>query len=137
MKDQKKVFIIGGIVEGAFLIFALIVSILVWTTFCTPEQYPTNWQEMNIQKNGPMIGFFQNNTTAFFCIICIPLFAIIALDFVYFAIAASKKESKLSEAQLKAIQEKAKAQAEEEVLRELAEEEKKEEEKKEDTPEQK
>lgn len=122
MGNEKKTLIIGGIVEAAILIFDLVVSILVWTTFVSPEEYPTNWQEKNIEKNGPMIGFFQNNTTAFFCIICIPLFAIIALDFVYFAIIANKKESKLSEAQLDAIRKKAQAEAEAEVLRELEEE---------------
>lgn len=121
MDSQKKTFIIGGIIEAAILIFDLVVSILVWTTFQSPELYPTNWQEKNIEVNGPMIGFFQNNTTAFFCIICIPLFAIIALDFVYFAIIANKKESKLSDAQLEAIHKKAQAQAEAEVLKELEE----------------
>ena len=122
MDKQKKIFIIGGIVEAAILIFDLVVSILVWTTFQSPETYPTNWQEKNLEINGPLIGFFQNNTTAFFCIICIPLFAIIALDFVYFAIIANKKESKLSDAQLEAIHKKAQAQAEAEVLKELEEE---------------
>ena len=122
MDKQKKTFLIGGIIEGAILIFDLVVSILVWTTFVDPEMYPTNWQEKNIEQNGAMIGFFQNNTTAFFCIICIPIFAIIALDFVYFAIVASKKESMLTEAQLEAIQKKARAQAEAEVLKELEEE---------------
>ena len=111
MDSQKKTFIIGGIIEAAILIFDLVVSILVWTTFQSPELYPTNWQEKNIEVNGPMIGFFQNNTTAFFCIICIPLFAIIA----------NKKESKLSDAQLEAIHKKAQAQAEAEVLKELEE----------------
>ena len=122
MNNQKKIFIIGGIVEAAILVFDLVVSILVWTTFQSPELYPTNWEQKNIEVNGPMIGFFQNNPTAFFCIICIPLFAIIALDFVYFAIVVNKKESKLSDAQLSAIQKKAQAQAEAEVLKELEDE---------------
>ena len=126
MDKQKKTFIIGGIVEGAVLIFDLIVSIIVWTTMVDPETLKPgeDFAEACMNANGAFIGFFQGNPTAFFCIICIPLFAIIALDFVYFAILASKKESKLSEAQLEAIKKKAKEQAEAEILAEIEKEEK-------------
>ena len=127
MDKQKKIFLIGGIVEGAILVFDLIISIIVWTTIATEEEimaYGGNYQELNISRNGPFIGFFQNEPTAFLCIICIPLFAIIAIDFIYFAILASKKESKLSDEQLEAIKAKAKKEAEEELMRELEAEEK-------------
>ena len=141
MDKQKKIFIIGGIIEAAILIFDLVVSILVWTTFKSPEIYPTDWQQQNIIQNGPLIGFFQNNTTAFFCIICIPLFVIIALDFIYFAVTINKKESRLTAAQLEAIQQKAEAEAQAEILKELeqelAEEKKGEEPKPEEKPEEK
>ena len=69
MDKNKKILLIGGIVEGALLIFALVLSILVWTTVCNGKDYPTieMLRQANIDKNGPFIAFFQNNTTAFFC----------------------------------------------------------------------
>lgn len=122
MDKQKKTLIIGGIIEAAILIFDLVISILVWTTMVTEEELTRSGKEFAqacVDKNGPFIGFFQGNPTAFFCIICIPLFAIIALDFVYFAILASKKESKLTEGQLETIRAQARAQAEAELLAEM------------------
>ena len=121
MDKQKKIFLIGGIAEGAVLIFDLIVSILVWTTMATEAEIQAaggNYEQLNM-RNGPFIAFFQNNPTAFFCIICIPLFLIIAADFIYFAILASKKESKLSDEQIDAIKAQAAKEAEEELRREL------------------
>ena len=124
MDKNKKVLLIGGIIEGAILIFALVLSILVWTTIVdgktfagTPEQYA----QANIDKNGPFLGFFQNNTTAFFCIVCIPIFMIVALDFVYFAVIASKRESSLSDEQLAAIKKQAEQEVREEMMKELLE----------------
>lgn len=122
MDKQKKTFIIGGIIEGAILIFDLIISIMVWTTMPTEEEV-LNWglefAAACTKKNGGFIGFFQGNPTAFFCIICIPLFAIIAVDFIYFAILASKKESRLSDEQIDLIRQRAREQAEAELLAEL------------------
>ena len=121
MDKQKKIFLIGGIAEGAILIFDLIVSILVWTTMATEAEIQAaggNYEQLNM-RNGPFLAFFQNNPTAFFCIICIPLFLIIAADFIYFAILASKKESKLSDEQIDAIKAQAAKEAEEEIRREL------------------
>ena len=127
MDKNKKILLIGGIVEGALLIFALVLSIIVWTTVCNGKDYPTVelLHQANIDKNGPFIAFFQNNTTAFFCIICIPIFVIVALDFVYFAIIASKRESSLSDAQLAAIKKKAEEEVREEMMKELLNEENK------------
>ena len=127
MDKQKKTFIIGGIVEGLVLIFDLVISILVWTKIPSEDVVAKSGKEFAVlckELNGEFIGFFQGNPTAFFCIICIPLFAIIALDFVYFAILASKKESKLTEGQLESIRAQAKAQAEAELLAEMQAEEK-------------
>ena len=118
MSKNKKILIIGGCIEGALLIFALIVSIIVGTTATSAKLHPSDWQQLNIQNNGPFIAFFQNNPTAFFLIICIPIFVMVALDFVYFAIVASKRESNLSDQQLEAI----KKRAEEEVRAELMKE---------------
>ena len=128
MDKNKKILLIGGIVEGALLIFALVLSILVWTTVCNGKDYPTVelLRQANIDKNGPFIAFFQNNTTAFFCIVCIPIFVMVALDFVYFAIIASKRESTLSDDQLAAIKKQAEQEVREEMMKEvLAEEQEK------------
>ena len=122
MDKQKKIFLIGGLAEGAILIFDLVISIIVWTTIATEEEIRAsggNYEQLNLTRNGPFIAFFQNNPTAFFCIICIPLFLIIALDFVYFAILASKKQSSLSEEQIEAIREKAKREVQAEMFKEL------------------
>ena len=127
MDKNKKVLVIGGIVEGLILVFALVLSIIVWTTVKHGEDYATveALQQANIEANGPFIAFFQNNTTAFFCIICIPIFVIVALDFVYFALLASKRESNLSDAQLAAIKKKAEEEVRAELMAEIEEEEKK------------
>ena len=125
MDKNKKILLIGGIVEGALLIFALVLSILVWTTVCNGKDYPTveMLHQANIDKNGPFIAFFQNNTTAFFCIVCIPIFVMVALDFVYFAIIASKRESTLSDDQLAAIKKQAEQEVREEMMKEILSEE--------------
>ena len=124
MDKNKKILLIGGIVEGALLIFALVLSILVWTTVCNGKDYPTieMLRQANIDKNGPFIAFFQNNTTAFFCIVCIPIFVMVALDFVYFAIIASKRESTLSDDQLAKIKKQAEEEVRAEMLKEIEEE---------------
>ena len=121
MDKNKKILLIGGISEGVILIFALVLSILVWTTVCNGKDYASieALRQANIDKNGPFIAFFQNNTVAFFCIVCIPIFVIVALDFVYFAIIASKRESSLSDAQLAAIKKKAEEEVREEMMKEL------------------
>ena len=127
MDKNKKVLLIGGIIEGAILVFALVLSIIVWTTVCNGKDYvsPEALRQANIEKNGAFIAFFQNNTTAFFCIVCIPIFVIVALDFVYFAIIASKRESSLSDEQLAAIKKKAEEEVRQEMMKEILEEEEK------------
>ena len=62
MDKNKKILLIGGIVEGAILIFALVLSIIVWTTVKHGEDYASieALQQANIEANGPFIGFFQN-----------------------------------------------------------------------------
>ena len=123
MDKNKKILLIGGIIEAAVLIFVLVLSIIVWTTISKGE-FATQQDFMNANyiKNGAFIAFFQNNTTAFFCIICIPVFALIAADFVYFAIIASKKESNLSEEQIAKIKKKAEEEVRAEMMKELEEE---------------
>ena len=125
MDKNKKILLFGGIAEGAILIFALVLSIIVWTTVCNGKDYPSVelLKQANIDKNGPFIAFFQNNTTAFFCIVCIPIFVIVALDFVYFAIIASKRESALSDDQLAAIKKQAEQEVREEMMKEILSEE--------------
>ena len=118
--SAKKKLIIGiGIFEAVFLIFALVISIIVFTTIVSGDQYTSKeaWEAANIEKNGDFIGFLQNNSAAFFGIFCIPSLVFIAVDFIYFAVVASKKESNLSNAELEAI----KKQAEDEVRAEMLE----------------
>ena len=120
MNEKGKKGIIIGVAafEALFLIFALVISIIVFTTITNGEGMTEDaWKAANIDKNGPFIGFLQNNNMAFFAIFIIPTLVFIVVDFIYFAIIASKKESSLSDAELKAI----KKQAEEEVRAEMLE----------------
>lgn len=126
MDKNKKILIIGGIVEAAILIFALVLSIIVWTTITkVPEgQYmaPEVFKQSNIDKNGAFIAFFQNNTTAFFCIICIPVFVLIAVDFIYFAVIASRRETNLSSKQMAELKKRAEEEVRAEMMKEMEEE---------------
>ena len=120
MSDKAKKSIIIGVAvfEALFLVFALVISIIVFTTITNGEGMTEDmWRQANLDKNGPFIGFLQNENMAFFCIFIIPTLVFIVVDFIYFAIIASKKESSLSDAELKAI----KKQAEEEVRAEMLE----------------
>ena len=127
MEKKKKILILVGAAEAALLIFALVISIIVWTTAHTLEQALANGfstlAEYNRAKNGAFIAFFQNTPVAFFLIICLPIFLLIASDFVFLAITAYKRESNLSDAQLQAIKEKAEAEVREEVMKEILEKE--------------
>ena len=116
-KTKKRIIVGVAIFEALFLIFALVISIIVFTTIVPGEGYtdPEAWKQANLDKNGAFIGFLQNENMAFFGIFIIPTLVFIVVDFVYFAVIASKKESSLSDAELKAI----KKQAEEEVRAEM------------------
>ena len=120
MSDQAKKSIVIGVAvfEALFLVFALVISIIVFTTITNGEGMTEEaWKQANLDNNGPFIGFLQNENMAFFGIFIIPTLVFIVVDFIYFAIIASKKESSLSDAELKAI----KKQAEEEVRAEMLE----------------
>ena len=123
MEKKKKILIGVGIAEAALLIFALVVSIIVWSTAHTLEQALAagyaDLKAYNVAKNGAFIAFFQNTPVAFFLIICLPIFILIAVDFVYLAITAYKRETNLTDDQMKAIKKKAEAQVREEVMQEL------------------
>ena len=123
MEKKKKILIGVGIGEAALLIFALVVSIIVWSTAHTLEQALaagySDLKAYNIKTNGAFIAFFQNTPVAFFLIICLPIFILIAVDFVYLAITAYKRETNLTDDQMKAIKKKAEAQVREEVMQEL------------------
>ena len=119
-KSQKRKIIIVGAIEAVIVIFALVVSILVMATIHDPNEYDA--AAKNLSDNGPMIGFFQNNSTAFLLIIVLPLFLILAIDVIYLIVYATKRESSLSNAERAAIEEQARLEAREEVLREMREE---------------
>ena len=121
MSDKARKSLVIGVAafEALFLVFALVISIIVFTTINDGQQFTDveAWKQANLDKNGPFIGFLQNENMAFFGIFIIPTLVFIVVDFIYFAIIASKKESSLSDAELKAI----KKQAEEEVRAEMLE----------------
>ena len=126
MDRNKKILLIGGIIEGAILIFALVLSIIVWTTAVNANDFPGITQEQlaqkNFDKNGAFVSYFQNNPNQLFIIVCVPVFILIAVDFVYFAIIASKKETNLSDEQMEAIKKKAEEEVRAEMMKELEEE---------------
>jgi len=125
MDKNKKIMLIGGIVEAAILIFALVLSILVWTTVNSADAVGSKEaaQQLNLEQNGAFIGSLQNNPTIFFCVVCIPVFVIVAVDLVYFAMIASKKETNLTDEQLAAIKKKAEEQVRAEMMEEILKEE--------------
>ena len=122
-KKTKIRLIVAGAVELVIVVFCLVVSIMVMSTITDPNL--PDHAAINIQKNGPFIGWFQNNSTPFFLIIVLPLFVLLALDVIYLIVFATKRESSLSASERHAIEEQAKREAREEVLREMAEEENK------------
>lgn len=138
MSDKtRKMIIIGvAVFEALFLIFALVVSIIVFTTITNGEGMdPDAWKNANVTKNGPFIGFLQNENMAFFGIFIIPTLVFIVVDFIYFAIIASKKESSLSDAELKAIKKQAEEEVRAEMLAQMKAEIKQEQDNKEEKPE--
>lgn len=139
MSDKARKRLIFGVAgfEALFLIFALIISIIVFTTICNGKDYPDvqAWKDANIAKNGGFIGFLQNENMAFFGIFIIPTLVFIIVDFIYFAIIASKKESSLSDAELKAIKKQAEEEVRAEMLEQMKAELKQEQENKEEKPE--
>jgi uncharacterized membrane protein len=112
-KKTKRIFIIVGAVEIAVLIFCLVVAILVYTTF------DKNSAQVNLDKNGPFIGSLQNNPTLLFFVIVFPALLIFLVDGGYLIYYAVKRESTLNATEKSAIEEEAKRQAREEVLKEL------------------
>ena len=123
-KKTKIRLIVAGAIELAIVVFCLVVSIRVMSTITDPNN--PRHAELNLDNNGPFIGWFQNNSTPFFLIIVLPLFILLALDVIYLIVFATKRESSLSATERQAIEEQAKREAREEVLREMQEEEKKE-----------
>ena len=115
-KKQKRTLLAIGIVEAIILIFCLTISILVITTLSSDSNLSP---EQIISKNGPFLGWFQTNPVWFFCLIVLPLFIIFVADGVYLIVYVSKKQSALSDKERDAIQEEARRQAREELLKEM------------------
>jgi uncharacterized membrane protein len=111
-KKKKKLFIIIGIIEVIVLVFCLVVSIMVASTL--KKDVATD-----ISENGPFIGYLQGTPVLFFCTIVLPVFVIFLADGAYLIVYANKKESAIGDTEKKAIEEEAKRQAREEVLKEI------------------
>lgn len=127
-KKTKRNLIIAGVVELALIIFCLTVSIIVMNTIYPADQYGLSAAQLNLERNGPMIGWFQNNPTGFFLIIVLPLLIVLVVDIVYLVMYAIKKESNISEEERAILEEQAKQAAKDElraeIMAELAAEEK-------------
>ena len=116
-KKQKRTLIIAGIAEAVIIIFCLIVSILVLTTFISQDTRP-DWAAANLEQNGPFIGWLQTHPTPFFLLIVLPLLLILAVDIIYLILFAVKKESKLTTDEREEIARKAREQVMAELLAE-------------------
>jgi uncharacterized membrane protein len=110
---KKRMFLIIGIVEVVVLIFCLVISILVLHNLSNDDK------QANLDNNGVFIGTLQNNPTLFLLTIVLPVFIIFVVDGVYLIVYANKKESVIGDEEKAAIEEEAKRQAREEVLKEL------------------
>lgn len=123
MSKKKKIgLIIAGVLELAIVVFVLVTSILVIVTFNDPNEVP-NAAKTNLEKNGPFIGWLQNNPTNFLLIVLIPIFLILALDIIYLVIVSARRQSNLTEMEQAEIAAQAKKEAREELLREMQSEE--------------
>jgi len=111
-KNTKKILLIVGIIEVVVLIFCLTISIIVLATI-------TDGYQTNLSQNGLFIGTLQNTPVLFFCTIVLPLFVIFVVDGVYLIVYATKKQSMVTQEEKDAIQEEARRQAREEVMKEL------------------
>jgi uncharacterized membrane protein len=111
-KNKKIKFIIIGVLEVAVLVFSLVISIIVASTI-------HDNQSTNIAKNGQFIGTLQNSPILFFCTILLPVLIIFLGDGAYLIVYANKKQSAIGDTEKKAIEEEAKRQAREEVLKEI------------------
>ena len=121
MDKKKKIgLIVAGSVELVLVVFCLVVSILVMTNLHTAENMtPDAAHQLNLDQNGPFIGWLQNNPNLFFLIIVAPLLAILVVDVVYIVMYAIKKESNLSDKEKKLLEEQAKKEAKEELRKEI------------------
>ena len=115
MKNKKILWISLIAVDVAITVFLFVVHIIMLAKTVNAHGVT--------QDPKTLIGWLQNNPTYFFVIICIPVFIIVALDLVYFAIIASRKETNLTNEQLEAIKKKAKEQAQAELMAEIMSEE--------------
>jgi uncharacterized membrane protein len=114
-KKQKRTLIIIGAIEAVILIFCLVISIMVLTTWISNASAQTR-----IDKNGAFIGGLQNNPTIFMVAICLPVFIIFIVDAVYLIVYAYKKPSALSDSERAEIEKRAKEEAKAEIEAEMA-----------------
>jgi uncharacterized membrane protein len=118
-KKQKRNLIIAGIVEVIVLIFCLVITIIVLTKSLARGNDSNMTPAQIVAADGPFIGWLETNPTWFFCLIVLPLFVIFIADGVYLIVYVSKKQSALSDKERDTIQEEARRQAREELLKEM------------------
>lgn len=119
-KQTKRNLIIAGAAELALIVFCLTVSIIVMNTIYPADVYgKVTAAELNLRHNGPMIGWFQNNPTAFFLIIVLPLLIILVIDIIYLVFYAVKRESNISQEERALLEEQARQAAKDELRAEI------------------
>lgn len=120
---KKRTLIIVGIIEAIILVFSLVVSIITLTNQVDPNNLPAGFTDANaarIAKSGPFIGALQNSSVLFFCVVVLPLLIIFLVDLIYLILYASKRQSSIGDAEKAAIEEQARKEAREELMKEMA-----------------
>ena len=115
MKNYKKpLFITLIALDFAITIFLFIISIIMIVTM---SKYNNNPQAAAAASGG-MIRFFIKNTTAFLCMVVIPLFVLLAVNIVGLVIYV-RKTSKKEPAKLDDLSEEQKEALRQELLKDL------------------
>lgn len=121
----KKTLIISGItLDVGITVFLFVVSIIMLAT--SPNNIVE--KEQAIEKNGPFIGYLQQNTTLYLWTCVVPLFLLLAANVVMLVLYV-KKAGK-TKAQLSDLSEDQKAALRAEILKDMDSSEEKPEEKK-------
>ena len=111
----KKILIISGIaLDIAVTIFLFVIAIIMLVTM------PKNAAELKqaVEKNGPFIGFLQQNSTIYLCAFVLPLFALLAANIVFLVLYV-RKVGKKPEVAVDDLDEEQKAALRAELLKEL------------------
>ena len=113
-KYKKPLFITLIALDFAITVFLFVISIIMIVTM---GKYHNNPQAAAAASGG-MIRFFIQNTTAFLCMVVIPLFVLLAVNIVGLVIYV-RKTSKKEPAKLDDLSEEQKEALRQELLKDL------------------